>query len=386
MNKDLEVFGVEEKELKKEIEKVFYWLHRHPELSYEEHKTTDFLKEQLKAKEIKILDLPLKTGFVAEIGTGKQPIIAIRCDIDALPIKEETCLEYCSELNGKMHACGHDFHASTILGAAYLLKNCEKELKGTVRIVFQPAEEAPGGALDVLETKVLDDVQAMHGLHCSPLFDVGTIGIKKGAVTAAVDKFKITFKGKGTHAAHPNDGIDPIVAVSSFVSTVQTIVSRNMDPFSVALVSITHIEGGNTWNVIPETAFLEGTARTLTVSDRRKVKERIFEIAENVALANKTRAEVEWIAGPPPTDNDEKWCLFAKDIAKEVGLKVETTPSSLGGEDFAYYQEKIKGAFVQIGTGKSYPLHNPHFKVDPKALFPAATFFAKLVKKGLERL
>lgn len=372
--------------LKNKVEENFYWFHQHPELSYEEYETTKRIKENLLEAGIKILDLPLATGLVAEVGTGDGPVIALRCDIDALPIEEKTDLAYKSEHKGKMHACGHDFHIATILGTAYLLKLREKELTGKVRFIFQPAEEAPGGAVKIIETGILENVQAIFGLHSSSAFEVGEIGIKAGAVTAAVDQFNITFRGKGTHAAHPQDGIDPIVTASAFVGAVQSIVSRNINPFSPNLISITHFESGNTWNVIPETAYLEGTVRTLAPEDRVQVQQRLYVMADTIAHAYGAEAEVKWISGPPATINHEEWAAFAAAEAQNTNFTVKKSPASLGGEDFSFYLEKIKGVFIHIGTGKSYPGHNPHFVVDPAALFPAAEYFAILAVAALNRL
>ncbi len=181
------------------LRKEFYWLHRHPEVSFEEIETTAHLYNLLVENGVRVLDLPLKTGIVAEVGEGT-PVMALRADIDALPIAEQTGLPYQSENAGVMHACGHDFHMASVLGATMLLRE-QKSLPGTVRLIFQPAEEAPGGAKLIMDTGVLDDVQAIFGLHCSPLLPVGTMGIREGAVTASVDRFLIYFRGKGTHAA-----------------------------------------------------------------------------------------------------------------------------------------------------------------------------------------
>ena len=364
----------------------FYWFHRHPELSYEEVETTKRLREDLAAAGIEVLDLPLKTGLVAKVGTGEAPFIALRCDIDGLPIQEESGLAYASEHAGRMHACGHDFHISAVLGSAYLLKAKERELRGTVYLIFQPAEEAPGGARKVMETGVLKDVQAIFGLHTSPLYDVGTLGIRSGAVTASVDKFTVTFHGKGTHAAHPERGIDPIVMAASFVTAAQSIVSRNIDPAHPGLVSITHIESGNTWNVIPESSWLEGTVRCLTAEDRKLIKKRIYELAEGQAASFGGHAELTWYAGPPATDNTPDWTDFAIEVAKEAGLNVVPAPVNLAGEDFAYYQEEIPGVFVLVGTGKSPANHNPKFHVDPAALGPAARYMARLAVEAFARL
>lgn len=375
-----------EQDIFQKITDEFYWFHRHPELSYEEVETTKRLREDLAAVGIEVLDLPLKTGLVAKVGTGEAPFIALRCDIDGLPIQEESGLAYASEHAGRMHACGHDFHISAVLGSAYLLKAKERELRGTVYLIFQPAEEAPGGARKVMETGVLKDVQAIFGLHTSPLYDVGMLGIRSGAVTASVDKFTVTFHGKGTHAAHPERGIDPIVMAASFVTAAQSIVSRNIDPAYPGLVSITHIESGNTWNVIPESSWLEGTVRCLTAEDRKLIKKRIYELAEGQAASFGGHAELTWYAGPPATDNTPDWTDFAIEVAKEAGLNVVPAPVNLAGEDFAYYQEEIPGVFVLVGTGKSPANHNPKFHVDPAALGPAARYMARLAVEAFARL
>lgn len=375
-----------EQDIFQKITDEFYWFHRHPELSYEEVETTKRLREDLAAAGIEVLDLPLKTGLVAKVGTGEAPFIALRCDIDGLPIQEESGLAYASEHAGRMHACGHDFHISAVLGSAYLLKAKERELRGTVYLIFQPAEEAPGGARKVMETGVLKDVQAIFGLHTSPLYDVGTLGIRSGAVTASVDKFTVTFHGKGTHAAHPERGIDPIVMAASFVTAAQSIVSRNIDPAHPGLVSITHIESGNTWNVIPESSWLEGTVRCLTAEDRKLIKKRIYELAEGQAASFGGHAELTWYAGPPATDNTPDWTDFAIEVAKEAELDVVPAPVNLAGEDSAYYQEEIPGVFVLVGTGKSPANHNPKFHVDPAALGPAARYMARLAVEAFVRL
>ncbi len=365
------------------IESEFRWLHQHPELSYQEFETTARLKSVLTSHGIRVLETGLKTGLVAEIGSGA-PVIAIRCDIDALPVTEESGLSYSSLHKGVMHACGHDFHAAAVLGAALYLKENEKNLKGTVRLVFQPAEEAPGGARKVLESGALNGVREIYGIHTIPAFEPGTVALRAGASHAAVDRFSVTFRGHGTHAAHPDLGIDTVLAASHFVTAVQSVVSRNSNPFASNLISVTHFEGGNTWNVIPETVFLEGTVRTMTKKDRALVKERLEKIAEGTAETFGLEAEVTWgETGLPPMNNDAELTEFAARVARENGLTVETAPASLGGEDFALYEEAIPGAFVMIGTGPSAPNHNPGFIADPRAMDPAARFLADLAEKAL---
>ena len=373
-------------EIENFIEEEFRWFHAHPELSYQEFETTARLKRIFSQRGLSVLDLPLETGLVAEVGSGKPPLIALRCDIDALPIEEKTGLSYASLEKGKMHACGHDFHTASILGAALLLKECEEDLAGTVRLIFQPAEEAPGGAKKVLATGALENAAVIFGIHTSPLFDVGTVALRAEAVMAAVDRFQITFHGRGTHAAHPDRGVDTIVLAAGFVSAAQTIVSRNADPFSPALVSITRMEAGNTWNVLPETSFLEGTTRSLSPEDRRLLRERLCTLAEKYAEGYGARAEIEWYEGPPATINDREWTEFAEGQAKGEGFQVLPAVRSLGGEDFAFYQEKIPGVFISIGTGKSPANHSPNFIADPAALFPAAKYTARLAKEAAKRL
>ena len=372
-----------EPELEKYILKEFYWFHSHPELSWEEIETTQRLRAALTAADIRILDVPLHTGLIAEIGTGHAPIAALRCDIDALPIQEETELSYRSVKDGRMHACGHDFHTAAVLGTALLLKQQEDSLAGTVRILFQPAEEAASGAREVLSTDALKDTSVIFGIHSSPLFPVGTVALREGAVTAAVDRFSFTIRGKGTHAAHPQNGIDPTVAAAAFVSAAQSVVSRNVDPFAANLVSITHLESGSTWNVIPETAFIEGTTRTLKKEDRQLVRQRLNELAEYTARAYGCTLEAEWDPGLPATANDRFWTDFSVQEAQSSGLSTETAPASLGGEDFALYQEQFPGTFVLIGTGLSASNHNPHFQVDPAALLPTAHYLARLTEHAL---
>lgn len=372
--------------IQKKITEEFYWLHQHPELSFQEYETTKRLRKDLEEGGIKILDLPLETGLVAEFGTGRHPITAIRCDIDALPVTEEADVPYRSQHPGVMHACGHDFHTATILGAAYVLKEREAEIDGTIRVLFQPGEEGPSGALKIVETGIVDDIDAIFGIHCTPILEVGTMGFTDGPAMAAVDAFKVTFTGKGVHAAHPHQGIDPIVTAAAFVGAVQTVVSRNMDPFAANLISVTHIEGGHNWNVIPQSAFVEGTARTMTPEERETIKNRLEEIARSTAATYGAEAEVQWTPGPPALCNDAQWGDFARKVSAAHGYKEAAMAPSLGGEDFAFYFEKVRGYYVRVGTGLSYSNHNAKFKVDPTALYPAAVYMADLAIQAIHHI
>ncbi|NRT37568.1 amidohydrolase [Clostridium beijerinckii] len=373
--------------LNDELIEVYRKLHENPELSNEEYKTTQLIKDLLKRADIDILDLPLDTGLVAQVkGNPNGPVVAIRCDIDALPIKEETSLCYKSKVDGMMHACGHDFHISVILGAAYLVKKHQGSLIGTVKFIFQPGEESADGAKKILETGVLDDVDAIFGIHNVSDSEVGIMGIKTGAMTAAVDRFEINITGIGSHAAKPEKGIDPIIIASNIVTSLQTIISRNIGPTEKALLSVTHIEGGNTWNVIPESAYLEGTVRTLDENIRKLIAKRMNEMVSGIAQSFGGSAELIWHSGSPATNNTEEWVEFSTKIGKRSGYEVRRISMGLEGEDFAYYQRKIPGAFIIVGTGKSYAHHHPEYKVNEKAILNCSKYFAQLAEGALKEI
>lgn len=370
-----------------ELINLYHDLHEEPELPHEEFKTTALIKELMEEVDIKVLDLPIETGLVAEVkGNPNGPVVALRCDIDALPILEETSLPYKSKIDGKMHACGHDFHTVVMIGAAYLVKKYQPSLIGTVKFIFQPAEETGDGAQEILKTGVLDDVDVIFGVHNVPDEEVGVLGIKSGAMTAAVDRFRIDIQGVGTHAGKPHQGIDPIIIASTIVTSLQTIVSRNINPLNEGLLSITHIEGGNTWNVIPDTAFLEGTVRTMNNETRELVPKRMKAIAEGIAESFGGSMKMSWHSGSLATNNDEEWSEFATTVAERSGYNVKKISMGLEGEDFAYYQEKIPGVFIIVGTGKSFAHHHPKFKISETAIIDCARYFAKLSECALKQL
>ena len=377
---------MERKALEQKLTGFFEELHMHPELSYEEYETTERIKRELAAAGIEILQIPLKTGVTA-IVRGAKPgkTYGLRCDIDALPIEEETDLPYKSKTPGKMHACGHDFHTSALLGAALLLQERKEELQGTVKILFQPAEESSHGAETVLETGVLSDVTAIFGLHTAAYLPVGTLGIRAGSVMAAVDRFELNITGTGCHGGHPDEGVDTILVAASVIQAFQSIVGRNLNPFHTGVVSVTRINGGNTWNVIPDKVELEGTVRSMEKDDRIFIERRMREIAEHTAAAYGANAELLWYPGPPATVNEKAWSAFAQKVAEESGFEVVPQRNSTGGEDFAFYLEKIPGCFINVGTGVGYPNHHPKFYADEAALTPAAEYLEKLLVEALRQ-
>ncbi len=371
------------KALEEKLKEWFEWFHRNPELSYEEYETTEKIRSILEQEGIEVLPCELETGLVAIVrGEERGPVQALRCDIDALPIEEESGLPYSSGRAGKMHACGHDFHIIAGIGCAILAQEQRERLKGDVKIIFQPGEETSLGALKILETDVMDDVEKIWGIHADPTNQVGVLGISGGYVTAAVDRFVIELRGVGCHGAHPDDGADPVPAAAAMVQALQTIVTRNVNPFHPALISVTRIQAGNTWNVIPETAELEGTVRTMDKEDRALFERRIREIARHTAAAFGINASVRWIAGSPATYNDGEMADYAVKTAEEYGFCVVPEESSLGGDDFSFFEEKIPGCYLKIGTGKGQTIHQPGFRVDRSVILPAAEYLCVLLLGG----
>ncbi|WP_026573656.1 amidohydrolase [Bacillus sp. UNC438CL73TsuS30] len=362
-------------------------LHLEPELSNEEFETTRKIKEALLSQNISILNLPLKTGVVAEIkGSKPGPTIALRCDIDALPILEQSEVSFTSKRQGVMHACGHDFHTSVILGTAFLLKKEADDLAGTIRLIFQPAEETGHGARAILDTHVLDDVDVIFGLHNDPTLQVGELGTKHGALTAGVDRFEIQVTATGAHAAKPEEGNDPIIITGHIISALQTIISRNVPPKETAVVSITQIHSGSTWNVIPDTAYLEGTVRTFSKTQRAFIQKRMEQILHGIGVTFNAKVKLGWHPGPPSVDNTPEWADFAIEVGAKAGYKTKVVEASSIGEDFAFYQGKLPGAFVMIGSGGPFDLHHPKFVVDEAALLPASEYFQLLAIEALGKL
>ena len=361
-------------------------LHRYPELSSQEFETTARLRAVLDEYQIRILNLPLATGLVAEVGKPDGPLVVLRSDIDALPITEKSGVAFSSENPGVMHACGHDFHASAALGAAILLKRNEALLQGRVRILFQPAEEIGLGAPAILATGALNDASVIFGIHNDPTLPVGVVGSKAGPLTAGVDRFTITVTGNGSHAARPHDGNDPIVIAGQLIGALQTVIGRNLPSDENAVLSITQIHSGTTWNVIPDSAWLEGTVRTFSQSARELIERRFRELLNGLGTAFVAEIALDWQAGPPSVINDEAWVDFALAQAPVAGFEARRVTASPIGEDFAFYQQQLPGAFLMIGSGGPFALHHPEFRVDDRALFPTADYLAKLAVKALEQL
>ncbi|MCB5004842.1 amidohydrolase [Streptococcus mutans] len=366
------------------LREIRHYLHQHPEISENEFEPTAFIKKHLKDLGIEPLDYPLKTGVIAEIGSG-QPIIALRADIDALPIIEKTGLAYASK-NGAMHACGHDFHQTSLLGAAQILKEREAEIKGTIRLIFQPAEENFQGAYQVIKAGGIEGVSAIIGYHNNPHLKPGQIGLRSGAIMAGVEQFEVTVAGISAHAARPDLGVDTVLAITTMIQNLQQIVSRTVSPFDSAVLSVTHIDVGTTWNVLPAKGFFEGTIRTFDPKIRLAVINKFTKIVETTAEQFGAQVSIQWGNSPKVTYNDATLTPLIFENSKTFAQVIETLPST-GGEDFAAYQEKIPGVFAFVGSNgadNAPDWHHDDFIVKDEALPTAVNYFVENAFKLLE--
>lgn len=385
-------------ELQRQLETYYTWFHQHPEPAYQETETTAHIKEILDEHGIRILDSGLKTGLIAIIrGEGESAsvghVVAVRGDIDALPILEQTGVPYESLNKGYLHGCGHDYNLTVALGAALLLNERKADFAGEVKVIFQPAEEVaatkevPTGAVTVINTGALDDVEAFFGTHDTNQGEPGTAFISAGPDSGAVDKYRITVHGRGSHAAHPNGGANPIRVAAALIEGIQSIAGQDVDPVHPRVVTVTHVEAGSTWNVIPATAFLEGTVRTAFPEDRIMIHDRLRAIVEGIASAYDVTTDFEWEYGSPSVINDADWSALFASTATELGLKVEPSQPSLGGEDFSYYLGKAPGAFAHLGVGNGdRPMHGPTFYAKLDAIAAGADLLATVAQRALLRL
>ena len=351
-------------------------IHRRPELGFEEHETAALVERELDSLDIEHRRIA-KTGIVAIVrGALDGRVVALRADMDALPITERTGLEFASEVPGKMHACGHDAHTAMLLGAACVLQGMRAELHGTVVLLFQPAEEGPGGAQPMIAEGALDDprVEAIAMLHVDPRIEPGTIGITPGPVNASADELYVTVRGKGGHGAYPHTSVDAIPASSAIVLALQNIAARETDPLKSVVVSIGTISGGYRNNVIADEVDMSGTLRAHDPEIRDGLEQRVRRIVENVAAAYATTAEVRIVRGYPPVVNDAVLAEgFAAYMREQGAVRVERLAPTMGGEDFAYFAQAVPGLHVRLGirserAGSIHPGHSAQFRLDEAAL------------------
>lgn len=367
-------------------------IHQFPEVSFDEVETSRYIARKLRDMGVEIIDLELKTGVIGLIrGSKPGSTIALRADIDALPLQEEVDVEYKSVHSGIMHACGHDMHAACLLGAAKLIISRRNDLSGNVKLLFQPAEESDEGAKYFIDKGVLDGVQAIFGLHNAPEIPVGHVGIKSGPLMAATDRIVIKIKGVGGHGAQPQNTKDPVVATAAIIQALQTIVSRNVSPMDAAVVSCCSIHGGNAYNVIPEQVEVLGTVRTFAPELRAALPEKMQSLVSQISAGFDTTAVLEYYKDLPALINPEELTLFCKKSAIKIfgEEKIVTPMPSMGGEDFAIYQQQVPGVFLFVGVGNKAkgadkPWHSPYFMIDEQGIAYGAAILAQLAQDYLK--
>jgi len=364
-------------------------IHKHPELAYEERRTAGQVVKLLKSFGIKEITEGIGgTGVVAVIKNGDGPRIALRADMDALPINEETGVEYSSIHEGVMHACGHDGHTTMLLGAAKYLSET-KNFQGTIVLIFQPAEEGFAGARAMMEDGLFDrfPVDAVYGVHNMPGAPLGEIQVSPGPVMAAADQFSVTVKGRGGHGAIPHKAVDPVVASSLMISSLQSLVSREADPHDTLVISVTKIHGGDAFNVIPDSVSFGGTVRYFDSNLGKNNQKRMEQMLDGIASAHNVDIDFSYENGYPPTINHEKEANFAQGIATDVtGQPSSKQIQTMGSEDFSFYLQELPGAYAWIGngvSGESADLHNPHYNFNDDILPIGASFFVRLAETAL---
>ncbi len=366
-------------------------LHANPELLYDLPRTADFVAERL--REFGCDEVRTAIGRSGVVGVIKgrkgesRRAIGLRADMDALPIEETTNLPYRSRVPGKMHACGHDGHTAMLLGAARYLART-RDFSGTAVVIFQPAEEGGAGAQAMIDDGLMENfaIEEVYAMHNAPKVPVGVFAIRKGPLMAAADFFTIRLEGKGGHAAFPNQCMDSIVAGAQIVTALQTIVSRNVDPLDSCVVSVARFSAGSTNNVLPQTAELEGTTRTLLPATRDLAERRIREIVAGIAAASGITADIDYVRNYPSTRNHPVQTDFAASVARRVAgpERVMTDiPPVMGAEDFSFMLEARPGAFIWIGNGDSAGLHHPGYDFNDGALPYGMAYFAGIVETAL---
>lgn len=362
--------------------------HMFPELKYEEKRTSGIIQKELASLGYEVKKVA-DTGIIGTLKGKGSKTIALRADMDALPIKETTGKSYTSKIEGKMHACGHDGHIAMLLGTAKILSSLKENLNGTVKLVFQPAEEGGWGAEKVVNSGFLDDVDAVFGIHLWADLSSGVIGIKQGTLMASIDSFRINIKGKGGHAAEPEKTFDPLAVLVDIFNAYQKIISREISTFKPVILSITSINGGNTFNVIPKNASMMGTVRAVDLDARDFIIKRMEEITKGYAQAMRCEAKFELFAKPSMfVVNDNNLALFAKSILPIIGNIVEPKMTMIG-EDFSFYAKKAKTLFLFLGIrnedkGIVFPHHHPKFDIDEDILDKGTAMYSLLAYKYLK--
>lgn len=362
------------------------YLHQNPELSGEEYETCQFIRERLTSLNIEILDFqaPSVVGFVK--GKKGDKTIALRADIDALPIHEEGDKPYISKKPGVAHMCGHDGHTAILLAVADWISQHTEEIEPNIVLIFQSAEEiSPSGADQLIKQGVLENVDAIFGLHVWQGMEKGKIGLKPGPMMASVDDFEIMIQGYGGHGSMPHDTVDPIYVASHVIQALQSIISRKMNPMDAGVISVGKIEAGTTYNIIPDSAKIIGTIRTLSPDAVQMIQSQIVQLTEGICSAFGAKCKVDFIVGTPPLVNDPKETEFVESIIRRTfGEEIfELVEPVMGSEDFSYYLQQKPGAFIYVGMSgekSMYPHHHPRFDIDEDIFPQAIQLFVEMIK------
>ena len=364
-------------------------IHKHPELSFKEFRTSKLVADKLESYGIKVERNIGKTGVVGTLsGNKKGKTIALRADMDALPIQETGNVSYKSINDGVMHACGHDAHVAMLLGAAEVLSNMRNKINGVIKFIFQPAEEGYGGAKFMIEDGAIDEVDEIYGLHVWNYQKSGTVGVQSGPVMAAADMFTIKIKGVGGHGATPQGTVDCVIVAAHLIQALQTIVSRNTNPLESTVVTIGQINGGYNFNIIADEIILKGTTRAYTHENKNLIKERMKTIIAGIEKTFGAKIKLQYKDGYPPVINNSKITSKLTEAAKTVvGKNVIKPYLSMGGEDFSYFAEKVPGCFFFLGTAPknsipmSVPQHCSHFNIEESAMLIGSSIFIQLACK-----
>jgi len=367
--------------------------HAHPELGYQENRTAGIVAERLSHYGMRVRTGVGGTGVIGVLeGALPRPTLLVRADMDALPLQEENDVEYRSQNPGAMHACGHDGHTAMLLAVAEALSHWRSELRGTVKFVFQPAEEGGGGARRMIEDGAMDDppVDAALACHLWNNYPVGRIGVRTGPTFACADRFSARIKGKGGHGAHPDQTVDPIVIAAQIITAFQSIVSRNVSPLETTVISVTSIHGGSAYNIIPESVDIGGTVRSFSEPLRDHIRQRMEEVLRGITDAFGAAFEFDYEVGYPPLSNDGEMADLVRAAATEVVSSAEVWENepTTGGEDMAYFFQKVPGCMFLVGSanteaGLDYPHHSPRFDIDERALMVGASIMLCAIKRYL---
>ncbi|MCE8516493.1 amidohydrolase [Ruegeria pomeroyi] len=376
-------------ELQSEITEWRRDIHENPEILFETHRTSALVAEKLQEFGCDEVVTGIgRTGVVGVIkgkSDSKGKVIGLRADMDALPIHEQTGLDYASKTPNAMHACGHDGHTAMLLGAAKYLAET-RNFDGTVVVIFQPAEEGGGGGREMCEDGMMDrwNIQEVYGMHNWPGAPVGSFAIRPGAFFAATDQFDITFEGRGGHAAKPHDTIDTTVMTAQAVLALQTIASRNADPIDQVVVSVTSFEtSSKAFNVIPQRVQIKGTVRTMSRDMRDLAEKRIHEICSGIAATFGGTADIRYIRGYPVMVNSDEQTEFAAKVARDVSGGCDEAALVMGGEDFAYMLEERPGAYILVGNGDTAMVHHPEYNFNDEAIPAGCSWWAEIVEQRM---